>query len=244
MVLTIFLFRCSLFYVIFHIFVYFLVYFVKQQTQLEELSLRKLFFNSTVHRRNLKMQSKLAQALSHFLSTQTHLTRLDLSQISWSVDMGMEVLTSVTSNAGSNPLTHLFLRDYFMNGLNAANQQLLMQSLRMFTHLQELSINYNCLSDDVIDLISKTCGATLQHFDVWAYKFDAQLQTIDDFQWKLFHDRAPAVQSSWHLESIQEFRSVQSVMQRHLPNVTSFEFWNCSQPLGEHIVVKGCVNAK
>lgn len=196
---------------------------INRKCQLKELSVPHLhadrYWRADYHR------ERLLASLAKFLRNQHSLQTFDIPNAGLSVSNGIKILDGlVIGLKATRKLRVLNLEDFFHARLTIFRVGKFLHCLNSIQQLNSLYINYNCLCNDAIEILTRTCAATLKFFSIKIYKNDPHFQKIDSFVWQGLRNACPGLRVNVYFECIGQFTTIRRILCHVIP-LYSLQIW-------------------
>ncbi|KAL4223717.1 F-box only protein 39 [Mactra antiquata] len=169
-------------------------------------------------------RDKLVSIFSKFLKTQRRLQCFDMSSAQFPAFGGCRVLDAIGHHSGST-LQDLMIEDFFHSRLSLYNVKKFHKVITKFTNLQYLAINYNCLSDEVLEIFSKSLQRKLHFLNIKVFRNDPHFHRISGYAWKQFTLACPCLRVAYWFESVGMHNEIAPILAREAP-VKDIHLWS------------------
>lgn len=151
---------------------------INRKCQLKELSIPRIYAVTSWTLDSLR--TAMVASLAKFLRTQHSLQKFDMSNAELSINDGIKLLDAlVTGLRGRRTLKVLNLECFFDYEFAIFGVAKFLHFLNNINQLKELWISYNCLSNDVIKILTRTCSASLRVFKLMVTTYEPHDEEID-----------------------------------------------------------------
>lgn len=192
------------------------------ETQLVDFELCRLelerYWKYDTHR------DKLVSIFSKFLKTQRRLQCFDMSCAQFPAFGGCRVLDAIATQSSST-LQDLMIEDFFHSRLSVYPVKKFHKVISKFTDLKYLAINYNCLSDEVLEIFSKSLQKKLHFLNIKVSRNDPHLHRISGYAWKQLTRACPCLRVAIWFESVGMHNEIASILVKEAP-VKDLHIWS------------------
>lgn len=116
-----------------------------------------------------KLTKNLITSLTRFLKGQKRLRVFEMANAQLSLTHGCRVLDSLGYGNGDT-LEEFDMSDFFHSRLAVFRDERYAAAMSWFTSLTKLSMNYNCLSDDILEMLCTNCANRYIRFSCfWSF---------------------------------------------------------------------------
>ncbi|CAG2225252.1 F-box only protein 39-like [Mytilus galloprovincialis] len=161
-------------------------------------------------------RDKLIACFVRFLKTQKYLKIFDMTAAQCNLDGGCRILQAVGNNSG-HKVQDVFIEDFFHSRLAVFQTDHYKSAIYKFTNINYLGINYNCLSDEIIETFSKTLEGKLECMNIKVYRNDPHFHTISGSQWSMLRRKCPKLKVTMWFESIGHSTDIIPVLVKEIP---------------------------
>ena len=193
------------------------------------------FFNPKFSNRD--NPQRMSAIVQEFLRSQTSLQQVLMNQDFWDLDQGLNVLSALTDDGRNQTITDLEIRNFVRFSHEVYKQEAYITAMRNFKCLEVLSLNYNFLSDEILEILTENCGHSLRKLYVLVDNLQSFDHVIADKNWarlKAQKTTEGKLETLWNLQGIQDWERVTSILQPSLPCVKKIELWHCVLPHGKN----------
>ncbi|XP_074153826.1 F-box only protein 39 isoform X2 [Sminthopsis crassicaudata] len=149
----------------------------KSNNRLKSLSIQHLELDRLVWRSSIR--TSFIKSLSFFLKkVSKHLDYLNLKGARLAVEQGCHVLSSLSHLRSESFASELNLEDYFSHHLAVYSSPQFNQTMSMFRSLVVLTLNYNCISDELLETLGENNASSLWTINIKCHIHDPHGQEI------------------------------------------------------------------
>ncbi|XP_060582019.1 F-box only protein 39-like isoform X2 [Ruditapes philippinarum] len=192
------------------------------ETQLYEFEFCRLelerYWKFDTHR------EKLISILSKFLKTQKLLQCFDMSSAQFPAFGGCRVLDAIAHQSGSF-IQDMILEDFFHSRLAVHLVKKFNKVIGKFSNLKYLSLNYNCLSDEILETFSKSLQGKLHFLNIKVFRNDPHFHRISGLAWKQFSRACPRLRVAVWFESIGMHQEIVPILVKEAP-IKDIHIWS------------------
>ena len=161
----------------------------------------------------------LFSTLSRFLKGQKRLIWFGMTSAQFSLLGGFKLLESLGIGSGLT-LKFLNLEDFFHGGLRVFSLSRFVNLMDRFCKLRVVSLNYNCVSNDLIMKMAERFPRILKELNIKVNRFDPRLHRVDSFAWHILNNACPKLKVS----------------------MVYFNLYNCELRMRYHNLICGYIN--
>ncbi|XP_022086335.1 F-box only protein 39-like [Acanthaster planci] len=158
----------------------------------------------------------IMRSLNRFLRRQTMLETLDLSEDLLRLDEGIALLSSVTENSSST-LKVLYIDDTFQQGAGVHADSSFARIMGRFTELVDVTINYSCMSAELLSRLATACSSALQVLNITTHRHDSHEHSIDREAWVDFSEALPGTHVTLSMSGIVRMVAVYRILTPGMP---------------------------
>ncbi|ESP01509.1 hypothetical protein LOTGIDRAFT_139698 [Lottia gigantea] len=147
------------------------------------------------------VREKLVDSFVRFFQHQKNMKMFDMSVAQCPLTMGCKLLEALVASSGDT-LTDLCLEDFFHSRLAVFQVKRFRCLIAGFTNLSFLSLNYNCISETIIEILTTSLSGKLRNFSLKVYRSDPHFHHIPTPVWRRFHQSCPCLEVDMWFESI------------------------------------------
>ena len=170
--------------------------------------------------------NRLTSSLTRFLRKQDCLHTFDMCHAGLMLENGLKILQAMAGKPYQpNYRMHdLNLEDFFTPRISVFRVEKFTAIIGCFHRLNTLSLNYNYLSEEILQTLMKNNGHTLQYLHIRAYRIDPNFHSISSQVWRAAKRLAPKLQVSLYSEGIGDYTTMTRILSPEMP-MTVFQFW-------------------
>lgn len=197
----------------------------KSNSRLKSLSVQHLELDRPVWRSSIR--TSFIKSLSFFLKkVGKHLDRLSLKGARLSVEQGCAVLGSLSHFRGESVLSQLNIEDYFSHHLAVYSSPQFNKTMAAFRSLVSLTLNYNCVSDELLDSLCENNSRTLWTLNIKCHVHDPHGQVVWGMSWARLARQASGLKVNFFFERIMKHERLARILLREIP-VRSISLRSC-----------------
>ncbi|KAK3606431.1 hypothetical protein CHS0354_041370 [Potamilus streckersoni] len=192
-----------------------------QKAQLEEFEMERLELD-----RFWKYESpreRLINSFVRFFKTQKSLQYFDMSMGQFPVPGGCRILEAVAHGSGDK-VSDMLIEDFFHSRLAVFQVRRYITSISKFTNIKYLALNYNCLSEDIVEIFSKNLAGKLEAVNIKVYRNDPHFHHISGYAWRLLKSACPRLRVAFWLESMGHSSEIIPILVKDIP-VWDIHLW-------------------
>ncbi|XP_012943917.1 F-box only protein 39 [Aplysia californica] len=193
-----------------------------EHSRLEHLVIRELELDRFWKHAHLR--PKVAQCLQNMLRSQRNLQLLDLSTAQFGVLPGSEVLAAASEGSGSK-ISCLELPDFFHTQLAAFEIPAYVKAILGFSNLQQINLNYCCLSDHIVEQWAKVLAGKLEDLEIRVCSNEPHTHRISNESWSLLKAACPRLTVDMSILGIGPASSVIPILAPPIPLVY-LHYWS------------------
>ncbi|XP_019366551.1 PREDICTED: F-box only protein 39-like [Gavialis gangeticus] len=188
----------------------------KCNSRLMSLSIQHLELDRVVWKNGIRIQ--FIKNLSTFLKRMgKHLDYLSLKGARVTLEEGCELLSSLSYLKNKSLISEINIEDLFGHHLPIYNCSLFHQTMSKFCNLVILTLNYNCISDDLLDMLCEHNANSLWTLNVKCHIHDPHGQVVWGMSWANLAKRAPKLRVNLFFESIMKHDSLARILLAEIP---------------------------
>ncbi|XP_068011126.1 F-box only protein 39 [Melanerpes formicivorus] len=169
--------------------------------QLVSLSIRYLELDRYFWRGVARAQ--MVKHLAIFLKRMSkHLESLDLKGARTTTEDGCELLNSLSCVTSRSIICKLNIEDFFSHHLHVYRSSLFHQTMSKFQGLVILSLNYSCLSDELLDTLQEHSARSLRTLNIKCHVSEPHGQAVWGMSWAKLAKSAPKLTVNFVCERI------------------------------------------
>ena len=185
--------------------------------QLKELTVTELHFNHQFRGFNGNSARKgVVRSLGRFIRMQLHLERLDLSYACFTCNEGLDLLRAAV-NKSKSKLKYLYIEDMFQREQNVGFCSEFATVLSRCTSLVDITLNYDCVSDDLLTKLAANCSKTLEYIHIRSHRCDSNQHAVDSSAWHGIRQAIPRLRVKFSLNGIMKIVDIQRLLVSTMP---------------------------
>ncbi|XP_012300942.2 F-box only protein 39 [Aotus nancymaae] len=197
----------------------------KSNNRLKSLSIQHLELDRLVWRNSIR--SSFLRSLSFFLKKMgKHLDYLNLKGARLMVEQGCHVLNSLSYMSNENVISELNIEDYFSHHLAVYSSPQFKQTMSTFHNLVSLTLNYNCISDELLENLCENNASTLWTINIKCHIHDPHEQVIWGMSWAKLARHATNLKVNFFFERIMKYECLARILLQEIP-VRSLSLRSC-----------------
>ncbi|XP_052799485.1 F-box only protein 39-like [Mya arenaria] len=161
-------------------------------------------------------KEKLVGLFAKFLKTQRRIKCFDMSTAQLPAYGGCRVLDAVAFQSGSS-VQDMIIEDFFHSRLVLHSVKKFHKTIGKFTNLKYLALNYNCLSDSILEIFAKSLEGKLTFLNIKVFRYDPHLHRISGLAWKRLARACPQMRVSFWIESIGLHNEIAPILVKEAP---------------------------
>ncbi|NXF87744.1 FBX39 protein, partial [Eubucco bourcierii] len=187
---------------------------------IQYLELERYFWRSVV-------RAQFIQHLASFLRRMSkHLDCLDLKGARAALDNGCELLNSLSCLTHQSFVSKLNIEDFFSLHLHIYRSTLFHQTMSYFHSLVILSLNYNCLSDELLNILRENSAHSLSTLNIKCHISDPHEQVVWGMSWANLAKSAPKLTVNFFFERVLKHDHLARILLVDIP-VSSLSLRSC-----------------
>ncbi|KAK1158288.1 F-box only protein 39-like [Acipenser oxyrinchus oxyrinchus] len=173
------------------------------------------------------VRNALLKSLCLFLRRESrHLEYLNFKGARVSLPQGCTLLSSVGHAERNSSISELNIEDFFCMPIAAHAHTLFSQTLARFQNLSKLSLNYACISDEVLETLAASCASTLRTLNVKCHVHEPHSQVVWGFSWAKLASRSSDLRVNFYFEGLMKSDRLSRILLPEIP-VRSLSLTNC-----------------
>ncbi|XP_064022433.1 F-box only protein 39 [Pogoniulus pusillus] len=187
---------------------------------IQYLELERYFWRSMV-------RAQFVKHLGTFLQTMNkHLDCLNLKGARAALDEGCELLNSLSCLTNQSFVSKLNIEDFFGLHLHVYRSSLFHQTMSKFHSLVILSLSYNCLSDELLDILREHSAHSLSTLNIKCHIHDPHEQVVWGMSWAKLAKSAPKLTVNFFFERVLKHDHLAKILLVDIP-VGSISLRSC-----------------
>eukprot|EP00061_Rhincodon_typus_P013872 g40508.t1 len=142
------------------------------------------------------------------------------------MEQGFSILNSLIHQRNRSSIAELNIEDFFSHHLAIYANPTFPKIIRSFCSLSSLSINYNCISDDLLDTLCESCYQTLRTMNIKCHVHDPHNQVVWGLSWSKLAKRATNLKVNFYFELVMKNDRLTRILVPEIP-VRSLNFRSC-----------------
>ncbi|NXR06150.1 FBX39 protein, partial [Semnornis frantzii] len=187
---------------------------------IQHLELERYFWRSMV-------KAQFIQHLASFLKKMSkHLDCLNLKGARAALDDGCELLNSLSRLTKQSFVSKLNIEDFFSLHLHIYRSTSFHQTMSCFHSLVILSLSYNCLSDELLDILRENSAHSLSTLNIKCHIHDPHDQVVSGMSWANLAKSAPKLTVNFFFEGVLKHDHLARILLVDIP-VSSISLRSC-----------------
>ncbi|NXJ72526.1 FBX39 protein, partial [Rostratula benghalensis] len=192
---------------------------------IEYLGLDRLMWKNVVRAQFLKNLSAFLKRMSK------RLDYLNLKGARVTLEEGCELLNSLSCSSSISRVSEINIEDFFSLHLPAHSSALFLQTMSKFHSLVVLTFNYNCVSDELLDVLREHSAHSLRTLNIKCHSQDPHEQVVWGMSWANLAKRAPTLSVNFFFERIIRHEHLSKILLVEIPvSSISLRSYNFSDP--------------
>lgn len=197
----------------------------KSNHRLRSLSIQHLELDRLVWRKSIR--SSFIRSLSFFLKkVGRRLDYLNLKGARLTVEQGCAVLNSLSHLRSESVVSQLNIEDYFSHHLAVYSSAQFNKTMATFRSLASLTLNYNCLSDELLENLCENNAGTLWTMNIKCHTHDPHGQVIWGMSWAKLARHAANLKVNFFFERVMKYERLARILLQEVP-VRSLSLRSC-----------------
>ena len=168
-------------------------------------------------------RERVIGTFSKFFKTQKAMQCFDMSYSQFPTYGGCRILDSIGCQSGDT-ITDLMLEDFFHSRLPVYQAKKYKKCIGRFTNVRYLALNYNCISEEIIEQFSKTLSRKLEYLNIKIFRNDPHFHRISGYTWKMLRRACSKLKVSLWFESIGSYSEIAPILASEIP-VRDIHIW-------------------
>ena len=168
-------------------------------------------------------RDKLVTSFVRFFKNQRNLKTFDMTGAQFPAVGGCRLLETLGTSSGDK-IQDIYIEDFFHSRIAAFQMPKYNAAIQNFTNLEYIAMNYNCLSDNVLEIFCKTLKGKLKGLNVKVYRNDPHHHKISSYMWKYIKKACPKLRVTIWFESIGFHEEILPVLSKDMP-LCDFHMW-------------------
>ncbi|NP_001093158.1 F-box only protein 39 isoform X2 [Mus musculus] len=197
----------------------------KSNNRLRSLSIQHLELDRLVWRNSIR--GSLIKSLSFFLKKMgKHLDHLSLKGARLTVEQGCHILNSLSYMQNENMASELNIEDFFSHHLAVYGSSQFNKAMATFRNLTFLTLNYNCISDELLETLSENNAGTLRTMNIKCHVHDPHGQVVWGMSWAKLARQASNLKVNFFFERVMKYERLARILLQEIP-VRSISLRSC-----------------
>ncbi|XP_014645142.1 PREDICTED: F-box only protein 39 isoform X2 [Ceratotherium simum simum] len=173
------------------------------------------------------IKSSFIKSLSFFLKKMgKHLDYLNLKGARLTVEQGCHVLNSLSYLRNESVASELNLEDYFSHHLAVYSSPRFNKAMAAFHQLVSLTLNYNCISDELLENLCENNAGTLGTINIKCHIHDPHGQVIWGMSWANLARHAANLKVNFFFERVMKYERLARILLQEIP-IRSISLRSC-----------------
>ncbi|NWW52848.1 FBX39 protein, partial [Pedionomus torquatus] len=192
---------------------------------IEYLGSERLRWSNAVRARFLKDLSAFLKRMSK------RLDYLNLKGARVTLEEGCELLNSLSCSTNESSLSEINMEDFFGHHLPVHSSALFHQTMSKFHRLVVLTFNYNCVSDELLEVLREHSAHSLRTLNIRCHPQDPHEQVVQGMSWANLAVRAPKLRVNFFIERIIKHDQLSRILLAEIPTSSiSLRSYSFSDP--------------
>ncbi|XP_069730459.1 F-box only protein 39 [Phaenicophaeus curvirostris] len=188
----------------------------KYNRRLEFLSIEHLGLDRPIWKSRGRAQ--FIKTLALFLKKKRkHLKYLNLKGARVSLEDGCELLNCLSWLTNKSSISEMNIEDFFHTHLHVHSSTLFHQTMSKFHNLVTLTVNYNCVSDELLDILREKSAHSLCTLNIKCHSNDPHQQVVSGTSWANLVKRAPKLSMNFSFDKILKHDHLARILKAVMP---------------------------
>ncbi|NXG08957.1 FBX39 protein, partial [Sakesphorus luctuosus] len=197
----------------------------KCKSHLKSLSIKYLELDGLVWKNVVR--AEFLKNLATFLKrVSKQLDYLNLKGARITLEEGCELLNSLSSLTNRSFISEINIEDFFTLNLSVYSSALFLQTMSKFHRLTILTFNYNCVSDELLDILREHSSHSLCTLNIKCHIDDPHRQVVSGMSWANLVKKAPKLNVNFFFERVMEHEQLARILLAEIP-VRSISLRSC-----------------
>ncbi|NXW90291.1 FBX39 protein, partial [Alopecoenas beccarii] len=197
----------------------------KRNSRLVSLSIKYLELDRLIWKNVVRAQ--FINNLATFLKRMSkQLDYLNLKGARVTLEEGCELLNSLTCLTNRSFISEINIEDFFGLHLPVYSSTLFHQTMSKFHSLVILTFNYNCISDELLDILREHSAHSLCTLNIKCHIHDPHGQVVWGMSWANLAKRAPKLNVNFFFERVVRHDHLARILLAEIP-VRSISLRSC-----------------
>ncbi|NWX42722.1 FBX39 protein, partial [Steatornis caripensis] len=164
------------------------------------------------------VRTRFIKNLATFLNKMSkHLDYLNLKGARVTLEDGCELLNSLTCLTNNSFISDINIEDFFSLRLPVYSSTLFHQTMSKFHGLVILTFNYNCISDELLDVLRENSAHSLCTLNIKCHIHDPHGQVVWGMSWANLAKRAPKLNVNFFFEKVMKHDHLARILLVEIP---------------------------
>ncbi|NXH70057.1 FBX39 protein, partial [Hydrobates tethys] len=197
----------------------------KCNTHLVSLSMKYLELDRLIWKNVVRAQ--FIKNLATFLKRKSErLDYLNLKGARVTLEEGCELLNSLSCLTNQSFISEINIEDFFSRHLLVYSSTLFHQTMSKFHSLVTLTFNYNCISDELLDILREHSAHSLCTLNIKCHNHDPHGQVVWGMSWANLAKSAPELNVNFFFERVMKHDHLARILLVEIP-VRSISLRSC-----------------
>ncbi|XP_075706902.1 F-box only protein 39 [Rhinoderma darwinii] len=147
----------------------------------------------------------------------SRLEYLNLRGAKMSFQHGQEVLHSLSYSRSVTNITKLDIEDFFSSHLHVYHYETFIHAMSSFQNLSILSLNYSCISDDLLQVLCANCSHSLLTINIKCHLYNPHLQIVWGMYWAQLANKARNLCVNFYIVKVLLYSHLSRILLREIP---------------------------
>ncbi|NXT82926.1 FBX39 protein, partial [Zapornia atra] len=163
-------------------------------------------------------RTQFIKNLAAFLKKMSkQLDYLNLKGARVTLEEGCELLNSLSCLTNRSFISHISIEDFFRLSLPVYSSMLFHQAMSKFHSLVSLTLNYNCISDELLDILWEHTAHSLCTLNIKCHVHDPHEQVVGGMSWANLVKRAPKLKVNFYFERVMKHDHLARILLAEIP---------------------------
>ncbi|XP_069134446.1 F-box only protein 39-like [Argopecten irradians] len=158
-----------------------------------------------------------------FFKTQKRLKVFDMTAAQCPLNGGLKIMDAVGQKSGKT-MEEIYIEDFFPPRYTIYSIERFKTSMSSFTNLNYIALNYNCISEDIIEIFTKTLAGKLKFFNIKVYRTNPHSHRISSFAWRQLASVCPKLQVMFWFDGVAKSEEIIPILAPEIP-VQDVHIW-------------------
>ncbi|NXU76033.1 FBX39 protein, partial [Oreotrochilus melanogaster] len=202
-----------------------LSHLAKCNSRLLSLTIKCLEFDRWIWKNVVR--ARFIKNLGTFLKRMSkQLDYLNLKGARVTLEEGCELLNSLSCLTNKSFISEISIEDFFRINLPVYRSTLFHQTMSKFHSLVTLTLNYSCISDEVLDILQEHSAHSLCTLNIKCHVHDPHRQHVWGMSWANLAKRAPRLDVNFLFERVMKHDELYRILLAEIP-VRSISLRSC-----------------